>query len=285
MCASLLRQFGISKVFFGCSNEKFGGNGGVLDIHVSNGRFTEVDREGKDRVKKGEKEEGDYEVSGGWLREEAILMLRRFYVQENGRGEFSFHEERKRGHGTDAYVIAPEPRTKRERVLKTEVESLEERKKREELARIELKKEQAKKEQAKREEKKAEQLKIAQAKAEQMKAEQAKAKQKVEQKRQPENTNWRPRRASSASSSSSNGRRRGDDRRVFGDRANGQWERRGSQEKRPGSQEKRSGSQEKRRNGRVAWSGPSESKILELKEAMDTSIIPASKQNRRLEAK
>lgn len=34
-----------------------------------------------------EREEGDYEVSGGWLREEAILMLRRFYVQENGRGE------------------------------------------------------------------------------------------------------------------------------------------------------------------------------------------------------
>jgi tRNA-specific adenosine deaminase 2 len=46
--------------------------------------------------------EGDYEVSGGWLREEAIVMLRRFYVQENGR--------------------APEPRGKKERVLKLEVE-------------------------------------------------------------------------------------------------------------------------------------------------------------------
>lgn len=88
MCASLLRQFGITKVFFGCSNEKFGGNGGVLDIHVANGKFTEKDREGVERVK--EKEEGDYEVSGGWIREEAILMLRRFYVQENGRGEFDF---------------------------------------------------------------------------------------------------------------------------------------------------------------------------------------------------
>jgi hypothetical protein len=30
----------------------------------------------------------DYEVSGGWLREEAIVLLRRFYVQENDRGEF-----------------------------------------------------------------------------------------------------------------------------------------------------------------------------------------------------
>lgn len=47
--------------------------------------------------------EGDYEVSAGWLREEAILLLRRFYVQENGR--------------------APEP-NKRKKVLKTDVEPL-----------------------------------------------------------------------------------------------------------------------------------------------------------------
>jgi tRNA-specific adenosine deaminase 2 len=31
-----------------------------------------------------------YEVSGGWLREEAIVMLRRFYVQENEKGEGFF---------------------------------------------------------------------------------------------------------------------------------------------------------------------------------------------------
>jgi tRNA-specific adenosine deaminase 2 len=49
-------------------------------------------------------EEGDYEVSGGWLREEAIVLLRRFYVQENER--------------------APEPRSKSDRVLKLEVEPL-----------------------------------------------------------------------------------------------------------------------------------------------------------------
>jgi tRNA-specific adenosine deaminase 2 len=76
MCASLLRQFGVRKVYYGASNEKFGGTGGVLNVQKANGR------EG------GSEEEGDYEVSGGWLREEAIVMLRRFYVQENGRGEF-----------------------------------------------------------------------------------------------------------------------------------------------------------------------------------------------------
>jgi tRNA-specific adenosine deaminase 2 len=73
MCASLLRQYGIQKVYFGASNERFGGTGGVLRIH------------------EGEGVEEGFEVSGGWLKEEAIMLLRRFYVQENGNGElFSF---------------------------------------------------------------------------------------------------------------------------------------------------------------------------------------------------
>lgn len=98
MCASLLRQFGVRKVYFGGSNEKFGGTGGVLNVHRSNGAMEEeLGEEGREERKK-----DDYEVSGGWLREEAIVMLRRFYVQENGR--------------------APEPRNKKERVLKLEVE-------------------------------------------------------------------------------------------------------------------------------------------------------------------
>ena len=91
MCASLLRQFGIKKVFFGASNEKFGGTGGVLDIHYRNGRVGG----------EGEGEEGDYEVSGGWLREEAIVMLRRFYVQENNRGESAFLDSGSWNMGTN----------------------------------------------------------------------------------------------------------------------------------------------------------------------------------------
>jgi len=97
MCASLLRQFGIKKVFYGASNEKFGGTGGVLNIHMGNGKALEESDEYA-------RHEDDYEVSGGWMREEAIVMLRRFYVQENER--------------------APEPRTKGGRVLKLEVEPL-----------------------------------------------------------------------------------------------------------------------------------------------------------------
>ena len=33
MCASALRQYGIRAVYFGCWNERFGGTGGVLNIH------------------------------------------------------------------------------------------------------------------------------------------------------------------------------------------------------------------------------------------------------------
>ncbi|KAL9109941.1 MAG: hypothetical protein Q9227_005464 [Pyrenula ochraceoflavens] len=33
MCASALRQYGIRTVYYGCGNERFGGNGSVLSIH------------------------------------------------------------------------------------------------------------------------------------------------------------------------------------------------------------------------------------------------------------
>lgn len=33
MCASALRQYKIRKVYYGCSNDRFGGTGGVLSIH------------------------------------------------------------------------------------------------------------------------------------------------------------------------------------------------------------------------------------------------------------
>lgn len=35
MCASMLRQYGIKKVYFGAANDKFGGTGGVLRIHMN----------------------------------------------------------------------------------------------------------------------------------------------------------------------------------------------------------------------------------------------------------
>ncbi|XXH05787.1 hypothetical protein Hte_012225 [Hypoxylon texense] len=108
MCASLLRQLGIKKVYFGAVNDKFGGTGGVFKIHMNSkpvpkpedrpyqngygppnlehvirGRPTLVPREWEDGD--GGNIEDGYPVEGGYQRDEAVSLLRRFYVQENGR--------------------------------------------------------------------------------------------------------------------------------------------------------------------------------------------------------
>ncbi|RLV95994.1 tRNA-specific adenosine deaminase subunit TAD2 [Spathaspora sp. JA1] len=66
MCASLLRQLGISKVYYGCNNDRFGGTGTVLSVHSD--------------VNLGD---GIYDSIGGIMRCEAIQLLRNFYIQEN----------------------------------------------------------------------------------------------------------------------------------------------------------------------------------------------------------
>jgi tRNA-specific adenosine deaminase 2 len=87
MCASALRQFRVRAVYYGCSNERFGGTGGVLSIHSEYvvvlvcawGVLADIRSPGVDPP---------YPVHGGIFREEAILLLRRFYVQENEKGEW-----------------------------------------------------------------------------------------------------------------------------------------------------------------------------------------------------
>lgn len=60
MCASMLAQNGIGHVFYGCTNPRFGGNGGVLRVHCD-----------------------AYCSSGGWRCDDAIGLLQHFYEQEN----------------------------------------------------------------------------------------------------------------------------------------------------------------------------------------------------------
>ncbi|KAL2884702.1 tRNA-specific adenosine deaminase subunit tad2 [Ceratocystis lukuohia] len=82
MCASFLRQLGIQKVFFGAVNDKFGGTGGVFNIHKNCQKLDETQlAQGTDGGPVGR----GYDVEGGWGRNEAVALLRRFYVQENGR--------------------------------------------------------------------------------------------------------------------------------------------------------------------------------------------------------
>ncbi|KAJ3179398.1 tRNA(adenine34) deaminase [Geranomyces variabilis] len=84
MCAAALRQMRIRKVYYGCGNDKFGGCGSVFSIH-------------EDPANQGT----GYIAEGGIYREEAIMMLRRFYVRENDH--------------------APEPKRKANRILKEDI--------------------------------------------------------------------------------------------------------------------------------------------------------------------
>ncbi|KAL8849304.1 MAG: hypothetical protein Q9221_005714 [Calogaya cf. arnoldii] len=102
MCASALRQLNIHSVYFGCANERFGGTGGVLSIHSDPG----VD--------------APFAAHGGWLREEAIMLLRQFYVQENQKGRFLSVSN----YGKLSTSVAPDPRIKKSRELKTDIAPL-----------------------------------------------------------------------------------------------------------------------------------------------------------------
>lgn len=88
MCASALRQLGIKEVYYGCGNDRFGGCGSVLGVNESVHHPTHP----------------AYGAHAGYRREEAIMILRRFYVTEN--------------------TNAPNPRSKANRVLKTDIPPL-----------------------------------------------------------------------------------------------------------------------------------------------------------------
>ncbi|KAF8335807.1 cytidine deaminase-like protein [Cantharellus anzutake] len=88
MCASALRQLGIKGVYCGCVNDRFGGCGGVLGVNEAIPHPIWP----------------PFPCRYGYLREECILILRRFYLTENSK--------------------APVPRSKARRVLKEDVEDV-----------------------------------------------------------------------------------------------------------------------------------------------------------------
>ncbi|KAJ1325557.1 tRNA-specific adenosine deaminase 2 [Microdochium nivale] len=108
MCASLLRQLRIKEVYFGAVNDKFGGTGGVFRINMNSKpvpRPTDrpyqngygpaiIDKTPKNKAGPTLREDDDgdggnvepgFPAHGGFMRDEAVSLLRRFYVQENGR--------------------------------------------------------------------------------------------------------------------------------------------------------------------------------------------------------
>ena len=60
-----------------------------------------------------------YPAQGGIFREEAIMLLRRFYVQENEKGT-----AKSRSRDQINFSVAPEPKAKKNRVLKEDIQPL-----------------------------------------------------------------------------------------------------------------------------------------------------------------
>lgn len=99
MCAAALSLMNIGRVFFGCKNERFGGCGSLMNLHLGgnpsqNGEMKDkVLNQGQDDTKQSIVTGKGYEITGGILEKEAIQLLRSFYNREN------FHapeEKRKR---------------------------------------------------------------------------------------------------------------------------------------------------------------------------------------------
>ncbi|EGD92335.2 hypothetical protein H113_00102 [Trichophyton rubrum MR1459] len=97
MCASALRQYQIRSVYFGCANERFGGTGGVLTLHSESVLNIPNQTQQDSRLLQqctvaannysSPAIDQPYPVYGGIYRKEAIMLLRKFYVQENENGE------------------------------------------------------------------------------------------------------------------------------------------------------------------------------------------------------
>ena len=86
MCAAALRELQINRVYFGCLNDRFGGNGSVLSVHSDQVTEQVVNMY------------PPYQSNGGYMELESVILLRQFYLLENTR--------------------APVPKKKTHRVLK-----------------------------------------------------------------------------------------------------------------------------------------------------------------------
>ena len=72
MCAAALAEAGVSRVFFGCHNERFGGCGSVLHLH-------------EEHVPSGAAAPARYACVPGVLADEAVALLREFYSRGNAK--------------------------------------------------------------------------------------------------------------------------------------------------------------------------------------------------------
>ena len=96
MCASALAIVNVKRVFFGCHNERFGGNGSALCIHKPDAL--------------GAPHRG-YPSTGGLMKEEAIEIMRLFYSRGNPNAP---DEKRQRPLQPGAVAVPVAPKRERE---------------------------------------------------------------------------------------------------------------------------------------------------------------------------
>eukprot|EP00371_Babesia_bovis_P002533 XP_001611180.1 cytosine deaminase [Babesia bovis T2Bo] len=89
MCATALHIVGLTDIYYGCDNEKFGGCGSVLSLHEGYGDFPPLN------------------CHKGIRAEEAIQLLQTFYASGNPKGRYLLLE----------YNPCPAPESKRHRKL------------------------------------------------------------------------------------------------------------------------------------------------------------------------
>ena len=105
MCGSALLYHGVKKVFFGCRNPRFGGNGTILSIHNDHvGELWNKNENDKNNKNKNSINNIGYESYSGFREEEAIKLLQDFYEQENPsapqpRVKRRMRKEEEEGHG------------------------------------------------------------------------------------------------------------------------------------------------------------------------------------------
>jgi len=75
MCAGAMSALGVKRVVYGCANDKFGGNGTVLNVHESGCGPCD----GRSRPDVGL----PYESIGGLFEGEAIKLFQDFYIRGN----------------------------------------------------------------------------------------------------------------------------------------------------------------------------------------------------------
>ncbi|KAK9210347.1 hypothetical protein WN944_002717 [Citrus x changshan-huyou] len=77
MCAAALSILGIKELYYGCANEKFGGCGSILSLHLSDSKML---NSGDVLGRKG------FKCTGGVMASEAVSLFRSFYEQGNPNG-------------------------------------------------------------------------------------------------------------------------------------------------------------------------------------------------------